>query len=125
VTYRLAIYHSPHDSLEPYRLALISPGKRPEKAAGADICELVTVVDLGEVDLPPGLITDELLIAPSRLHESAKVFGLMASVPAHDDPEILRHHGEEDDELMAQLLDEAYLDRIPTTNPKGEPPGEA
>jgi hypothetical protein len=36
VTYRLATYHSPHDSLEPYRLALISPGKRPEEAAGQE-----------------------------------------------------------------------------------------
>ena len=119
MTYKLAIYHNPHDFSEPYRVAIISPGKKPERAAGADVCEVVMVIDL-DVDRLPPIAADEVLTAPGTLHESAAIFGLMADVPSYDDPELMRQHGKEDDELMARRLDEAYLDRIPDDNPEGK-----
>jgi hypothetical protein len=112
-TYRLAIYHSPHDYTEPYRVAIISPGRRPEKADGADSYDLVMVVDLGVSDLPP-IRTDELLTAPSALHESAVAFGLLAEPLPGDVP--LEHLDGPHRDSPADRLHEALK--------RGQPPDD-
>lgn len=106
MSYKLAIYRNRHATWEPHQLAIIAPGSDPAKAkyTAEHGYEVVQVI---EIDVPAirGVCLDELYIASSSLYEGDEVAELMEDYPAYDDPDILRHEAEEDQEFMAGPTD--------------------
>ncbi len=119
MTYRLAIYTDPAGR-EPARVAILSPGARPDEVEGVDEgtwrWQLARLLDLG-TDERPGVACDELLIAPSvHAKQMAEAYeAWVGPLPSPEDapyaPDALREEGrdaareEHDQDGAESLLD--------------------
>lgn len=104
--YALALYANPNEPMLPGRVALVTPGRRPEDVRGSEEGgrRLIVTFPLGVTALPHRIVADEALLAPSEITvDQARIDALTAETPFCDDPDLARRQREEDRQVMADL----------------------